>query len=446
MDRRSFVKNSAVIGAAAALPRFSFAQVKGSDRVKVALVGCGGRGTGAACNMIAADPNVKFVALGDLFNGRPDRAANKIYEFAKKTVGEAKASEIIDTSKVKKFVGWDNIDQVLAEDVDLVIDATPPVFRTPHYEKIVAAGKHAFLEKPGAVDVIQGRKMYELAKEAEKKGLCVVCGNQRRYDNRYQDLVKRMQDGEIGELLAGQCYWNNGSYIGGSADGGPWGGGKEGTEDTLEYQIRNWWSFIWTSGDHIVEQHVHNIDVLMWAFGDDRLPIEVTTALGGRSTDLPCPRFGDRFSHFAIDFDMGNGLRMESYCHQDPNTSSNVSERIVGSKGIFQGLRLTDLKGKTIYAPRELELDPYIAEHKYLLSAIRSGKRVNELKNLMNSNMAAIAGRMSAFSGKRLKYEWMVKKSTEDIVPKNVDLMGKTQDLSLKNPVSVPVPGKYKLV
>ena len=184
----------------------------------------------------------------------------------------------------------------------------------------------------------------------------------------------------------------------------------------------------------------------MWAFGDDRLPIEVTTGLGGRSTDLPCPRFGDRFSHFAIDFDMGNGLRMESYCHQDPNTSSNVSERIVGSKGIFQGLRLTDLKGKTIYAPRELELDPYIAEHKYLLSAIRSGKRVNELKNLMNSNMAAIAGRMSAFSGKRLKYEWMVKKSTEDIVPKNVDLMGKTQDLSLKNPVSVPVPGKYKLV
>ena len=153
------------------MPRFSFAQVKGSDRVKVALVGCGGRGTGAACNMIAADPNVKFVALGDLFNGRSDRAANKIYEFAKKTVGEAKASEIIDTSKVKKFVGWDNIDQVLAEDVDLVIDATPPVFRTPHYEKIVAAGKHAFLEKPGAVDVIQGRKMYELAKEAEKKGL-----------------------------------------------------------------------------------------------------------------------------------------------------------------------------------------------------------------------------------------------------------------------------------
>lgn len=441
MDRRSFVKNGAVLGAAAAaLPRFGFAQVKGSDRIKVALIGCGGRGTGAACNMIAADPNIKIVALGDLFPEKLDKAANKIHDFAKKSVGESKASEIIDPAKVKKFSGWDNVDQVLAEDIDVVIEATPPVFRTPHYEKIVAAGKHAFLEKPGAVDVIQGRKMYKLAEEASKKGLCVVCGNQRRYDNRYQDLVKRMQDGEIGELLAGQCYWNNGSYI------GAWAHGKEGTEDTLEYQIRNWWCFIWASGDNIVEQHVHNIDVLMWAFGSDRMPVEVTTGLGGRSTDLPCPRYGDRFSHFAIDYDMGNGLRMASYCHQDPNTTPNVSERIVGTKGIFQGLRLTDHKGKTIYAPGKLELDPYIAEHKYLLSAIRSGRRVNELRHLINSNMVAIAGRMSAFSGKRFKYDWMVKKSEENIVPQNVDFMGKTQDLSLKNPVSVPVPGKYKLV
>lgn len=441
MDRRSFVKNGAVLGAAAAaLPRFGFAQVKGSDRIKVALIGCGERGTGATCNMIAADPNIKIVALGDLFPEKLDKAANKIYDFAKKSVGESKASEIIDPSKVKKFSGWDNVDQVLAEDIDVVIEATPPVFRTPHYEKIVAAGKHAFLEKPGAVDVIQGRRMYELADEASKKGLCVVCGNQRRYDNRYQDLVKRMQDGEIGELLAGQCYWNNGSYI------GAWANGKEGTEDTLEYQIRNWWCFIWASGDNIVEQHVHNIDVLMWAFGSDRMPVEVTTGLGGRSTDLPCPRYGDRFSHFAIDYDMGNGLRMASYCHQDPNTTPNVSERIVGTKGIFQNLRFTDHKGKTLYAPGKLELDPYIAEHKYLLSAIRSGRRVNELKNLVNSNMVAIAGRMSAFSGKRFKYDWMVKKSEENIVPQNVDLMGKTQDLSLKNPVSVPVPGKYKLV
>ena len=441
MDRRSFVKSSAVLGAAAALPRFGFAQVKGNDRIKVSLIGCGGRGTGAACNMISGDQNIQFVAFGDLFEKKPDNSVKKIFEHAVKVTGsEAKAREIIDPDKVKKFVGWDAVDSVLAEPCDVVIEATPPVFRTPHYAKIVAAGKHAFLEKPGAVDVQQGLQMYKLAEEASKKGLCVVCGNQRRYSSQYQELVKRMQDGEIGDLISGQCYWNNGGYI------GAWASGKKGTEETLEYQIKNWWCFIWASGDNIVEQHVHNIDVLMWAFGSDRMPVEVTTGLGGRSTDLPCPQYGDRFSHFAIDYDMGNGLRMASYCHQDPNTSPNVSERILGTKGMFQWMKLMDYKGKVICDTPKWTMDAYIAEHVYLLNAIRTGKRVNELKNLINSNMVAIAGRMAAYTGKRLKYDWVVKKSKENLVPANVDLMGKTQDLSLKNPVSVPVPGKYALV
>lgn len=157
MDRRSFVKSSAVLGAAAALPRFGFAQVKGNDRIKVSLIGCGGRGTGAACNMISGDQNIQFVAFGDLFEKKPDNSVKKIFEHAVKVTGsEAKAREIIDPDKVKKFVGWDAVDSVLAEPCDVVIEATPPVFRTPHYAKIVAAGKHAFLEKPGAVDVQQG--------------------------------------------------------------------------------------------------------------------------------------------------------------------------------------------------------------------------------------------------------------------------------------------------
>ena len=440
MDRRSFVKSSAVLGAAAALPRFSFAQVKGNDRIKVGLVGCGYRGTGAACNMISADQNIQFVALGDLFDDKPQKRAKEIFAHAVKITGsEAKAREIIDPDKVKKFVGWDAIDSVLAEPCDVVIEATPPVFRTPHFAKIVAAGKHAFLEKPGAVDVQQGLQMYKLAEEASKKGLSVVCGNQRRHSADYEELIKRIQDGEIGDLISAQCYWNDGNYI------GSWAGGKKGTEDPLEYQIRNWWCFIWTSGDNIVEQHVHNIDVLMWAFGNDRMPVEVTTGLGGRSTDLPVPHYGDRFSHFAIDYDMGNGLRMASYCHQDPNTTRNVGERILGTKGMFDKMKLVDYKGKVICGTPQWK-DGYVGEHAYLVNAIRTGKRVNELKNLINSNMVAIAGRMAAYTGKRLKYEWVVKKSKENLVPANVDLMGKTQDLSLKNPVSVPVPGKYALV
>lgn len=443
MNRRSFVKNSALATAATAFMGYAsnpFASVKGGDRIKVGLIGCGGRGTGAVCNMISADPNVQIVAMGDLFDGKIEKSSKKIFEHAKKILGsEEKAREIINPEKVKKHVGWDNVDGVLAEDIDLVVEATPPVFRTPHYAKIVAAGKHAFLEKPGAIDVAQSRQMYKLAEEATKKGLCVVCGNQRRYSARYQELIKRVQDGQIGELMSGQCYWNNGSYI------GSWASGKPGTEETLEYQIRNWWCFIWASGDNIVEQHVHNIDVLMWAFGNDRMPIELT-GLGGRSTDLPCPRYGDRFSHFAIDYDMGEGLRMMSFCHQDPKTTPNVSERIVGTKGMMQGGKLLDHKGKLIYAPKSDKVDAYVAEHKYLLDAIRAGRHVNELTNLIHSNMVAIAGRMSAYTGKRLKYEWVATRSKENLVPACVDLNGKSQDLSLKNPVSVPVPGKYELV
>lgn len=447
MKRRGFIGKAALAAVASSLPKFGFASVKGDDRIKVGLVGCGGRGTGAVCNMIAADPNVKIVAVADLFADKHEWTVNTISDFCKKRFG-SKASEVMDPDRIKKFAGWDCIDQLLAEDVDLVVEATPPVFRTPHYAKIVAAGKHAFLEKPACIDVSQAREMLEISEKARRKGLSVVCGTQRRYNEGYRDVVRRVQDGEIGDIVSAQCFWYGAYYVGESLrDNLEKRGRLEGLEPfDVEYQIRNWPSFIWTSGDNIVEQHVHNIDVLMWAFGSDRMPVEVTTGLGGRSTDLPCPRYGDRFSHFAIDYDMGNGLRMASYCHQDPNTTPNVSERIVGTKGIFQNLRLTDHKGKTIYAPGKLELDPYIAEHKYLLSAIRSGRRVNELKHLINSNMVAIAGRMSAFSGKRFKYDWMVKKSDENIVPKNVDLMGKTQDLSLKNPVSVPVPGKYKLV
>ena len=213
MQRRNFVKTSAVLAASASIPRFSFAQVKGNDRIKVGLIGCGGRGTGAAINMINADQNVKIVAVADLF---PDKVAwpvNKISSTVEKRYPKD-AKEIINPDKVKKFSGWNCVDELLKEDVDVVIEATPPVFRTPHYEKIVEAGKHAFLEKPACVDVTQARKMLELADKAAAKGLSVVCGTQRRYNEAYQDVIKRVQDGEIGDILSAQCYWNNGGYVG----------------------------------------------------------------------------------------------------------------------------------------------------------------------------------------------------------------------------------------
>ena len=437
MQRRDFVKTAAVAASAAALPRFSFAQAKGGDVIKVGLIGCGGRGTGAACNMIEADNNIKIVAMADLFEDKLLKSKKKLSDFVGK-LGE-KGKEIFDADKVKVFLGWDCVDKLLAEDVDVVIEATSPVFRTPHYEKIVAAGKHAFLEKPPCVDATQARKMLELSKIADEKKLCVVCGTQRRYNKGYQEMIKRVQDGEIGDIVSAQCYWNASIYVGGPG----FINHEELATDTLEYQIRNWFSFIWASGDHIVEQHVHNLDVIMWALGDERKPQEVR-AWGGRSTDLPVGKFGDRFSHFAVDFDMGDGLRLSSYCQQDPKVAPEIGERLVGTKGIMYSnlygtISISDLKGKKLWtagaAPEAL-----VAEHKFLLDAVRSGKHVNKLNQLINSTLLAIAGRMSAYSGKKFKFDWVLARSKEDLLPK-------TQDLAAKLPFGgVPVPGQYPLV
>ncbi len=443
MERRDFVKASAALAATVALPRFSFAQVKGSDRIKVGLIGCGGRGIGAAINMISIDKNVQFVAFADLFADKVDPA---IKRFSKKAeeLYKSEAKDIVDPSKVKKFTGWNCVDELLKEDVDVVIEATPPVFRTPHYEKIVNAGKHAFLEKPACIDVAQARKMMELADKASAKGLSVVCGNQRRYHDGYKDVIARVQDGEIGELLSAQCYWNSPGYVGhGQHDAMEKKGLFKGLEfDDIEYQIRNWFSFIWTSGDHIVEQHVHNIDVIMWALGDNRMPVDVR-GWGGRSTDLPTPMYGDRFSHFAIDYDMGNGLRMASYCQQDPKCSGQILERIVGTKGIMEtamgGCRLFDLNGNLVYQASKKIPQAYEMEHKVLLDSIRSGRRINALKPLINSCLVAIAGRMSAFSGQKFKYGWVLAKSKEDLAPKKWGFGKKAIE-------GVPVPGKTKLI
>ena len=319
----------------------------------------------------------------------------------------------------------------------MVIEATPPVFRTPHFAQIVAAGKHAFLEKPACVDITQAREMMELSKKAKEKGMCIVTGNQRRSSAAYQDVIKRIHDGEIGEILAAQCYWNGSYYVGG------WKGMEDLGLDSTEYQIRKWGAFIWTSGDQIVEQHVHNLDVIMWALGDNRFPVEVR-AWGGRSADadLPAPQYGDRFTHCVVDYDFGEGVRLMSSCSQERKTSGEVGERVIGSKAtlVTSGGRckFVDRKGKTIYVNTQEIVNPYVAEHKFLLDAIRNGRRVNTMDALLGSNLIAIAGRMSAFSGKKFKYGWMLAKSQESLAPKEWKFE--------KRKVSVPVPGKYELV
>jgi len=439
MDRRKFVKAGAILGAAASLPRFSMAQVKTSNKIKVGLIGCGGRGTGAVADSFAANPDYELVAIADLFQDKIDSFPARLDGMIKKSRAEYGAKP--EQANVKqRFVGFDAYKKLCETDVDVVIEATPPAFRPNHAEAIIDAGKHAFLEKPAGVDATQMHQMMRVAQKADQKKLSVVCGTQRHYNKGYQEAMERMKNGDIGEIVALYCYWNSAGYVGQpQLDNAPQFI-KDLPVDSMEYQIRNWFSFIWASGDHIVEQHVHNLDVILWGFDYKRMPVEVS-GMGGRGTDLPTPKYGNRFSHFAIDYDMGDGLRLSSYCRQEPGTTSFVGERFVGTKGILEthegGNQV--IKGAKAWESGNIPLPSLVEEHRFLADSIRAGTPVNTLHNLIKSTTVGIAGRMSAFSGKRFKYDWVMAKSQENLVPSPMEFR--------VNAISpVPVPGKYPLV
>ncbi len=445
MKRREFVKTGAILGTAAAMPKFSFAQNGGNGRLKIGLIGCGGRGCGAVVNALEASKDVELVAVADLYQDKAEGYLNKIkFPLEKVNASKEEKDEMLSRVKVtpeKVFWGWDCVDKLLQADIDIVIEATSPYFRPFSAEKIIKAGKHAFLEKPAGVDVTQMRKMLELDKIAKEKNLCIVCGTQRHYDDRYVEAMKRLHGGELGRIYSAQCYWNQSDYVGRGQLDGAADFIKNMPVDSMEYQIRNWFSFIWASGDHIVEQHVHNIDIMMWGLGYDRQILEVN-GLGGRGTDLPTPKYGDRFSHFSIDYDMGEGVRMSSYCRQEQGTAGTVGERFVGTNGIleFSGtVKITDHKGNTVWTMPPPKVSPYVKEHAVLIDCIKNGKKINDLHNLIISNTVGIAGRMSAFAGKKFKYDWVMAKSQENLLP--ADLKAE------KNPTKpVPVPGKYELI
>ena len=415
-------------------------------RLKVGLIGCGGRGTGAVVNALDASEDIEVVAWADLFKDKVDSTPARMKDSLKRWSDKEKADRALkrlEFSQDKMFSGWDCAEKLCELDLDIVIDASPPVFRPSHAKAIIGSGKNAFLEKPAGVDPTQMHQMMEVAKLADQKGLCIVCGTQRHYANHYLEGIARVQNGEIGKILAAYCYWNQGGYVG---DGqtkilAKSVHTKDLVPDDTMYQIRDWTAFIWTSGDHIVEQHVHNIDVIAWGLGYDRLPVEVN-GMGGRALDLPVPQYGDRFSHFDVDFDMGDGLHIISYCRQEPGTTGLVGERFVGEKGVIEFMgdaKQFDSKGKLVWQCKPAGIGPYTQEHVHLIDCVKNGKKVNDLHNLIVSNTFGIAGRMSAFSGKRFKYDWVMSKSKESLMPKDLK--------APKTPITgVPVPGKYKLV
>jgi len=436
LTRRDFVKHS--VASIAAMSTFANRlHAAGSDVIKVGLIGCGGRGTGAATQvLLSTNTPVKLWAMGDLFQDQLDSCYSMLSQGAEGRYDREDFESLLpkmDVPKARRFVGFDAFKAVIASDVDLVLLATPPHFRPEHFTAAVHAGKHVFMEKPAAVDPTGVRAILAAGRVAQEKGLSVVAGTQRRHQNHYCDTLRRVRDGAIGEIVSGQCYWNMGL---------PWDQfkvAKTAAMSAMEWQCRNWFYTTWLSGDHICEQHVHNLDIMNWGIGAH--PVQVT-GVGGRQARTG-PEYGNIYDHFACEFQYPNGVRISSMCKQQPGAAYHVCERLVGTKGQMytdQALGyIKDLKDKTVYKYEGPNENPYYEEHRHLINSIRQGKGLNEAQSIAESTMCAVIGRMSAYTGRALKWNWAMNASKLDLRPDKYAF----GDLALR---PVAIPGKTALI
>ena len=424
VSRRTFVQTTAAATAAMMWP--GGVHIAGADVIRVGVIGCGGRGTGAALDVMRSSDGVEVVALGDLV---PDRLEQCRAAIAKTIGSNAGLQAKYKVTEDKCFSGFDAFQKVLATDINYVILASPPGFRPAHLAAAVAAGKNIFTEKPVAVDSAGIRSVLETHKLAAQKGLGIGAGTQRRHQAEYLPAIKRIHDGAIGDVLSGQVFWNQ---------GGLWNQARQSSWSDAEWQIRNWLYFTWLSGDHIVEQHVHNIDVANWVLNAH--PIKAT-GVGGRQwrTD---PKYGHIFDHFGIDFEYASGARIMSMCRQIDRTAGRVAEDFIGSKGraMLADRALSRIVGQnawTLEKPATPFVSPYVQEHTDLIASIRSGKPYNELQQVAESTLTAIMGREAAYTGQEITWEQILNADL-DLTPPNLAFG------PLQVP-AVPMPGVTKL-
>ena len=410
ITRRDFIKTSLAASLASAIPRNLGLHAAGSDMIRIGMIGCGGRATGAAIDCLDAVPGVEVIAMFDLFPDRVDKSLARLRE---------KHPDKIKVAPDKCFTGFDGYKKVCAlPDVNLIVTAAPPGFRPIHLRAAVEAGKHVFMEKPVAVDPAGIRSVIASSELARSKGLAVVAGTQRRHQARYLELMRRIKNGAIGEVVGGQCYWNQGEL---------WVVKKTPEISDMEWQCRNWLYFTWLSGDHIVEQHVHNIDVMNWAIG--ALPVKVM-AMGGRQVRT-APEYGNIYDHFAVEFEYPEGVRVQSMCRQIPGCADRIEERIVGTRGSAFGYG--EIKGPEPWKFEGEEMNPYVQEQADLIASIRKGEPLNEGRRIAESTLCAVMGRMSAYTGRAISWEWAMNNSKLDLTPPNFEL----GDLPVE-PVAVP--------
>ena len=420
VTRRDFVKASAVAAgssfAALQLGAARSAHAAGSDAIRIGLIGCGGRGTGAAINALEASDATRIVALADVLPDRLDGSRGHL----------AERGERGKVSDERCHVGFDAYRELLAGDVDMVILATPPHFRPIHLEAAVNAGRHVFMEKPVAVDPTGIRKVFAAGDMAAKKKLSIVAGTQRRHQQRYREAMQRVRDGALGKIVSGRCYWNQ---------GGLWMHEPRAEWTDMEWQLRNWLYFTWLSGDHIVEQHVHNIDVLNWAIGTH--PIKAY-GMGGRQVRTD-PNYGHIFDHFAIEFEYPQQIHVTSMCRQMDGCTDRVAEAIHGSEGMcdmsWQGATIT---GKAPWRFEVKERSAYVQEHMDLVASIHGGTYYNEARQVAESTLTAIMGRMSAYTGQEVTWE--------QAVNSKLDLTPAAYEFGPMPMPAVAMPGQTKLI
>ena len=444
--RREFVKQTSLLtGGLIAAPFLSRANyfAGSNDVIKVALVGCGGRGTGAAMQALSTTQNVKLVAMADAFRDNLDKCyasltaespAAKPGASGRPAAGRAGVKAKVDVPEENKFTGFDGYLKAIPL-ADVVILATPPGFRPLHFEEAIKQNKHCFIEKPLGTDPAGIQRALAAGEMAKQKKLNVVVGLQRHYQNSYRALYK--QKDKIGDITSAQAWWNN---------EGVWVRERKENQTEMEYQMRNWYYFVWLCGDHITEQHVHNLDVVNWFKG--AYPVKAQ-GMGGREVRKG-KNHGEIFDHHFVEFTYPDGSVLNSQCRHIPGTMSRVDELLIGTKGKIQtgAANIVDHKGNVLYQfDKKTENNAYQTEHDELFAAIAKGEyKFADTENGAKSTMTSILGRMATYSGQMV--EW------DKAINSGLDLHPKVYDWNAAPPVvpnedgfyPVAIPGKTKYV
>jgi predicted dehydrogenase len=395
VSRRSFVKTTGLATGGlimSSLPLEAMAQTGQVSNLRLALVGCGGRGTGAAVQALTADKDVKLVAMADAFKDRLEASLAAIQE-------HFEGEKVIKVDEKHRYTGFEGFKQAI-DQADVVILTTPPGFRPQHFEYAISQDKHVFMEKPVATDPVGVRRVLNSAKLAKEKKLNVVVGLQRHYQNKYLSIYDKVKQGDIGKVISGQVYWNG---------AGVWVRPRQEGQSELEYQMRNWYYFNWLCGDHILEQHIHNIDVANWFIGE--YPVSAQ-GMGGREVRTGKDH-GEIFDHHFVEFTYPSGAVVASQCRHQKGCFNRVDEVFQGSQGsvlLGKGI-ITDLNGNETFnyfnsKGDQLDSNPYQVEHDKLFAAIRSKDQVlADAENGAMATLTAIMGRMATYSGDMISWE-----------------------------------------